>query len=101
MKDARNLTEMAAELGRVGGWAPGFYMGKCGGCDRGFMGDKRATKCLPCAANGLEERVTELVAALRQINRLNDHPGYYNSEVQKILNAVIDTRDVVFPVDNA
>jgi hypothetical protein len=98
LKNARDLNEMAAELGRVGCWAPGKYMGKCGECSREFIGDKRAIFCLPCAASVLDKRVSELVAALREINRLNDHPGYFNSEVQKVLNSVIDTRDAVFPV---
>lgn len=97
IRNARNLTEMAGELGRVGGWAPGLYSGKCRTCDRGFFGDKRATECLPCASGNLDKRVTELVAALRTINRLNDHPGYFNSEIQKVLDSVIDTSDVVFP----
>lgn len=56
----RNLNEMAAELGRVGSWAPGNYAGKCGACDREFMGDKRAPRCLPCAVSSLHERVAEL-----------------------------------------
>jgi hypothetical protein len=65
MDEYRNLFEMASELGRVRGWAPGNYLGKCRGCGQGFMGDKRASECLPCAANGLEVRVAELYAALK------------------------------------
>jgi hypothetical protein len=97
MKLLRDLNEMAAELGRVGGWAPGNYMGKCGKCGREFEGDKRASQCLPCAVSTLDKRATEFFEALRKINRLNDHPGYFNAEVQKVLDATIDTRDVVFP----
>ncbi len=65
MDEYRNLFEMASELGRVRGWAPGNYLGKCRGCGQGFMGDKRASECLPCAANGLQERAVELYAVLR------------------------------------
>lgn len=97
---ARNLNEMAAELGRVGGWAPGAYFGKCRKCDREFIGDKRAHECLPCATKRLDETVATFAKALRTINRLNDHPGYFNSEIQKVLDSVIDTSDVVFPKPN-
>ena len=98
MKDARDLNDMAREIGRVGGWAPGNYMGKCGECNRAFIGgDKRAIRCLPCAVATLDRRATEFHEAMKKINRLNDHPGYFNSEVQKVLDATIDTNDFVFP----
>lgn len=87
-----------ASLGRVGGWASGSYYGKCRLCDHEFTGDKRACECLPCAVTGLQNDVTKMTKALRDINRLNDHPGYFNSEVQKVLDAVIDTSDVAFPI---
>lgn len=97
MEKARGLNEMAAELGRVGGWAPGNYMSKCGNCNREFEGDKRASKCLPCAVSVLNQRANDFFDALRKINRLNDHPGHFHSAVQEVLDSVIDTKDVVFP----
>jgi len=41
--------DYAERIGRVGGYAPGNYFGKCSICEREFAGDKRAIHCLPCA----------------------------------------------------
>ena len=38
----------------------------------------------------------KLRTALRTINRIIDHPSRFNSEIQEVLDAVIDTSDVVF-----
>jgi hypothetical protein len=94
--NARGLNEMAAELTRVRGWAPGNYINICSGCRREFQGDKRAHECLPCAVHGLDIRNKQMHDALRAINRLNDHPGRYNPEIQAELKSVIDTRDIEF-----
>ena len=47
----------------------------------------------------LKSRIKELEAALRKINALNDHPGRFNSEIQDVLNGVIDTSDIKFPIE--
>ncbi len=96
LKDMRTLSQMAAELGRVRGWAPGSYTSKCGGCGREFEGDKRAYECLPCAVKGLEETAAEFHSALREINRWNDHPATFSAGIQKILDGVIVTKDIRF-----
>jgi uncharacterized protein (DUF1778 family) len=41
-------------------------------------------------------RIAELEAALRKINALIDSPARFNSEVQAVLDSVIDTSDVKF-----
>lgn len=71
LKAARDLNEMAGELRRVGGWAPGNYIGKCFDCKRGFMGDKRAAQCLPCAAVRMEARIDELMQSLKPFRELD------------------------------
>lgn len=43
-------------IGRIGGWAPGSYMGKCG-CGAEFIGDKRAANCFVCAVESLKKQV--------------------------------------------
>jgi hypothetical protein len=35
----------------IGGYAPGNYQCHCGTCGGGFIGDKRAFQCEPCAVN--------------------------------------------------
>jgi len=42
------------------------------------------------------EYIDHLTTALVSINRINDHPGRFNSDIQKVLDATIDTSDVVF-----
>lgn len=69
MLNTRGLNEMAAELGRVGGWAPGNYLGKCRSCEREFTGDKRAVECLPCATASLKTRVAAIQSAVRTASR--------------------------------
>lgn len=45
-----NLTvEELMRIGRLSGWAPGSYIGKCLDCDREIIGDKRASQCFVCA----------------------------------------------------
>lgn len=36
-------------IGRIGGWAPGSYMGKCGDCGGEITAAKRAIRCFVCA----------------------------------------------------
>lgn len=43
-----------------------------------------------------DARISELEAALHRINALNDSPARFNSDIQEVLNAVIDTSDTVF-----
>ncbi len=45
-------------IGRIGGWAPGSYMGKCRTCDGEIAGDKRSTQCFVCAIVALKESAT-------------------------------------------
>lgn len=39
----------------IGGYAPGNYSCKCVTCKEGFIGDKRAVQCEPCATKMVEE----------------------------------------------
>lgn len=57
--DWDTLLDQANSLGRVGGWAPGSYMGRCLTCERLFEGDKRATSCLPCGVANLQRIVAK------------------------------------------
>lgn len=41
-------------IGRIGGWAPGSYVGKCSDCGAEIIGDKRSIQCLPCAVIALK-----------------------------------------------
>lgn len=43
-----------------------------------------------------DKRIAELEAALRKINSLIDSPARFNSEVQAVLDSVIDTSDTKF-----
>lgn len=50
----------AAELKRIGrvcGWAPGSYMGKCGDCGGETIGDKRSVQCFACAVGSLKQQL--------------------------------------------
>jgi hypothetical protein len=49
------LPSLSQEIGRVGSWAPGQYLGKCDNCKREFEGDKRSRHCLPCAIKATQE----------------------------------------------
>ncbi len=51
---------MLQRIGRVGGWAPGPYLGKCQNCGEEFNGDKRAFECLPCAIGDLQRQIIDL-----------------------------------------
>ena len=44
-KEKKTLLKMVHKYG----YAPGGYLGKCGGCGRRFTGDKRAVICFECA----------------------------------------------------
>lgn len=39
----------------IGGYAPGNYQCKCVTCGGGFIGDKRAVQCHPCAKREQEK----------------------------------------------
>lgn len=39
----------------IGGYAPGNYQCHCGTCGGGFIGDKRAYQCKPCAVRDFEK----------------------------------------------
>lgn len=52
-------------LGRVGGWAPGRYFGRCHECGDDFTGDKRAIHCLFCGIKAVTERLDFLEEATR------------------------------------
>lgn len=43
----------------IGGYAPGNYHCKCCDCGNGFIGDKRAVQCEPCAVSA-QERYTAM-----------------------------------------
>jgi hypothetical protein len=45
--------DMAKEVSPLGRYAHGRYHCKCANCKRYFIGDKRATQCLPCAVGAL------------------------------------------------
>ena len=42
------------------GFAPGGYRSICKNCGKPFIGDKRATSCLPCAVNEAKFRTIEV-----------------------------------------
>jgi hypothetical protein len=41
-------------IGRLGGWAPGSYMGKCLDCGGEIIGDKRSIQCFACAVVSMQ-----------------------------------------------
>jgi hypothetical protein len=50
--DFMEITLTAKDLKRIGrlnGWAPGSYEGKCGDCGGTVTGDKRSRQCFVCA----------------------------------------------------
>jgi hypothetical protein len=53
-------------IGRLGGWAPGSYMGKCLDCGGEIIGDKRASQCFVCAVEGLRRQVGAATMAERK-----------------------------------
>ena len=53
----------------IGGYAPGWYIGKCCVCKEGFIGDKRATQCLPCGINTINESNKEASRRLRKVEK--------------------------------
>jgi hypothetical protein len=64
--------ELAAELGRIGGFAPGRYHCKCTECKRFFIGDKRACMCLGCA---IKLQLGELQHKERRADRTMTYMG--------------------------
>ncbi len=52
-KDALSLDDMLKEVRTIGGYANGDYVCECRECERSFIGDKRASQCLPCAVKAL------------------------------------------------
>lgn len=62
-----NLTPADLDrIGRLGGWAPGSYMGKCLDCGGEIIGDKRASQCFVCAVEGLRRQVETAALAERE-----------------------------------
>lgn len=46
---------MLNEISPLGGYGHGDYIAHCHWCRRQFIGDKRATQCLPCAISRAQE----------------------------------------------
>lgn len=67
-------------------------------CGHGWRHDTDCDVCRPPAVvvAGLRGRISELEAALRRINAINDHPGRFSREIQDVLDSVIDTSDAKF-----
>lgn len=68
--DLRLGSKDLKRIGRIAGWAPGSYMGKCCDCDGEIIGDKRSIRCFVCAVIAMKtgeqskaELVREAVAA--------------------------------------
>lgn len=55
-------------LGRLAGWAPGDYMGKCHKCGAEMVADKRAGHCFVCAVAILRDQA-EMAGIYRDIIR--------------------------------
>jgi hypothetical protein len=53
-------------IGRIGGWAPGSYTGKCLDCGGEITGDKRAIQCFVCAVDGLKRQAEAATLAERE-----------------------------------
>lgn len=49
-------------IGRIGGWAPGSYIGKCQDCGGEIMGDKRSSQCFVCAVVSIRPNTIEACA---------------------------------------
>lgn len=64
------VTEKFNDIGRIGSWAPGGYECICVSCDEHFVGDKRASRCLPCAVRALKERHEHVDAPASRENRI-------------------------------
>lgn len=45
-------------IGRIGGWAPGNYTGRCLDCRAEIVGDKRASQCFVCAVASINAALT-------------------------------------------
>jgi len=80
-KDAAALLQ---SLGRVGGWAPGYYTGRCFECKETFTGDKRASFCLPCAIANLTKSAAALHNLMKAAETVcskieEDCPNYWKS----------------------
>jgi hypothetical protein len=56
-------TEYQVPNFRLGSYATGNYFGKCYICAEEFIGDKRASSCLPCALKAVEALQAELKTA--------------------------------------
>lgn len=52
-------------IGRIGGWAPGSYTGKCEDCGGEIIGDKRAIHCFVCATSFAAKQVEPMGANYR------------------------------------
>jgi len=46
-------------IGRIGGWAPGSYEGKCHDCNGEIVGDKRSIQCFTCAVVALKAEAAQ------------------------------------------
>lgn len=45
-------------IGRIAGWAPGTYTGKCRDCGAALIADKRASQCFACAVVAMRDAAT-------------------------------------------
>jgi len=52
-------------IGRLAGWAPGKYTGKCGDCEKDMIADKRAIRCFVCATSFAAKQVEPMGANYR------------------------------------
>ena len=63
-------------IGRLAGWAPGKYMGKCHECGQDMIADKRAINCFICAIESLKRQadaatLTERERCIEIVNKAN------------------------------
>lgn len=70
-KSTMSAGDMVKELGRIGRFADGLYVGTCANCERSFIGDKRATQCLPCAVKSMESYYAARIEELEKLAQTN------------------------------
>jgi hypothetical protein len=79
-------------IGRIGGWAPGAYMGRCLDCRAEIVAAKRATQCLPCATKAaMEAATTWRDASMKLCDALDSilHEDSDKSEQARLTDRVI------------
>jgi hypothetical protein len=92
-------------IGRLAGWAPGRYTGKCSDCEKDMIADKRAIRCFVCATCFAARQVESMSANYRlmvyfavatlHLYRKSIEPYQFGETVEDFIRRNVDVHERV------